>query len=100
MLREDKNDTETVLRNEEEALQKDIEEFLALRGLELSKEKTHITHIRDGFDFLGFNFRKYPNNKVIVKPTNDGIKSFKSKVKEILTTIERKSIMMLPQILT
>ncbi len=64
-------------------LQKDIEEFLALRGLELSKEKTHITHIRDGFDFLGFNFRKYPNNKVIVKPTNDGIKSFKSKVKEI-----------------
>ncbi len=29
------------------------------------------------------SFRKYPNNKVIVKPTNDGIKSFKSKVKEI-----------------
>ena len=64
-------------------LQKDIEEFLAIRGLELSKEKTHITHIRDGFDFLGFNFRKYPNDKVIVKPTNDGIKSFKSKIKEI-----------------
>jgi RNA-directed DNA polymerase len=64
-------------------LQKDIEVFLSQRGLELSKEKTHITHMRDGFDFLGFNFRKYPNDKVIVKPTNDGIKSFKSKVKEI-----------------
>jgi len=64
-------------------LQKDIEAFLSQRGLELSKEKTHITHIRDGFDFLGFNFRKYPNDKVIVKPTNDGIKSFKSKIKEI-----------------
>ena len=64
-------------------LQKDIEKFLAIRGLELSKEKTHITNIRDGFDFLGFNFRKYPNDKVIVKPTNDGIKSFKSKIKEI-----------------
>jgi hypothetical protein len=36
-------------------LQKDIELFLLSRGLELSKEKTHITHIRDGFDFLGFN---------------------------------------------
>ena len=45
-------------------LQKDIEIFLNQRGLELSKEKTHITHIRDGFNFLGFNFRKYPNNKV------------------------------------
>lgn len=64
-------------------LQRDIARFLSSRGLELSKEKTHITHIRDGFDFLGFNFRKYPNDKVIVKPTNDGIKSFKSKIKEI-----------------
>ena len=64
-------------------LQRDIARFLATRGLELSKEKTHITHIRDGFDFLGFNFKKYPNNKVIVKPTKDGIKSFKLKIKEI-----------------
>jgi RNA-directed DNA polymerase len=64
-------------------LQKDVELFLSSRGLELSKEKTHITHIRDGFDFLGFNFRKYNNNKVLVTPTQDGIKSFKSKIKEI-----------------
>ena len=64
-------------------LQKDIEIFLSQRGLELSKEKTHITHIRDGFDFLGFNIRKYHNDKVLVKPTQDGIKSFKSKIKEI-----------------
>ena len=64
-------------------LQKDIEIFLKQRGLELSKEKTFITNINDGFDFLGFNFRKYPNNKLIVKPSKDGIKSFKSKIKEI-----------------
>ena len=73
-------------------LQKEIEEFLSMRGLELSKEKTHITNIRDGFDFLGFNFRKYPNNKVIVKPTNDGIKSFKSKIKEIFHQYRSSSL--------
>jgi RNA-directed DNA polymerase len=76
-------------------VQKDIEIFLNQRGLELSREKTHITHIRDGFDFLGFNFRKYPNNKVIVKPTKDGIKSFKSKIKEIFKKYNSSSLSML-----
>lgn len=36
-----------------------IREFLAERGLELSDEKTVVTNIDDGFDFLGWNFRKY-----------------------------------------
>ena len=36
-----------------------IAKFLKVRGLELSPEKTRITHIDDGFDFLGFNIRKY-----------------------------------------
>jgi len=36
-----------------------IEEFLAERGLQLSTEKTVITNINKGFDFLGFNIRKY-----------------------------------------
>ena len=76
-------------------LQKDIEKFLSIRGLELSKEKTFITHIRDGFDFLGFNFRKYPNNKVIVKPTKEGIKSFKSKIKEIFKQYNSSSLELL-----
>ena len=34
-------------------------DFLAQRGLTLSEEKTLITHISEGFDFLGFNVRKY-----------------------------------------
>jgi RNA-directed DNA polymerase len=36
-----------------------VEVFLAERGLELSQEKTKITHISEGFDFLGQNVRKY-----------------------------------------
>ena len=36
-----------------------VEQFLSVRGVELSQEKTQITHIHQGFDFLGWNFRKY-----------------------------------------
>ncbi len=40
-----------------------IERFLAERGLTLSPEKTKITHITEGFDFLGMNVRKYNGKK-------------------------------------
>jgi RNA-directed DNA polymerase len=60
-----------------------VEAFLGERGLELSKEKTKITHIDDGFDFLGFNIRKY-KGKLIIKPSKNSIKSFLSKTREII----------------
>ncbi len=44
-----------------------MKEFLAIRGLTLSAEKTKISYIRDGFDFLGQNFRKY-GGKLCIKP--------------------------------
>jgi len=49
--------------------------FLRERGLELSQEKTHITHIDDGFDFLGFNVRKYAG-KLLIKPAKQAVKRF------------------------
>jgi RNA-directed DNA polymerase len=39
-------------------------EWLGLRGLELSKEKTNIVHVSEGFDFLGFNIRQYNQNRM------------------------------------
>lgn len=45
-----------------------IEVFLQERGLSLSEEKTRITHIEQGFDFLGQNVRKY-KNKLLIKPS-------------------------------
>ncbi len=52
-----------------------IRDFLKSRGLELSEEKTVITHIDDGFDMLGWTFRKF-KNKLIVNPSKKSIKSF------------------------
>jgi len=49
-----------------------IGQFLKERGLELSEEKTKVTHIDDGFDFLGWNFRKY-KGKLLIKPSKKSI---------------------------
>ena len=59
-------------------------DFLAIRGLELSPDKTVITHIDDGFDFLGCNFRKY-NGKLLIKPSHKSIKSITQKLKTIVS---------------
>jgi RNA-directed DNA polymerase len=60
-------------------------EFLKERGLQLSEEKTVITHISKGFDFLGFNIRSY-NGKVLTKPARKNIKAVTEKIKKIIET--------------
>ena len=60
-----------------------VEEFLKERGLELSPEKTRISHISDGFDFLGKNIRKY-KGKLFIKPSTKNVKSILSKIGETI----------------
>ncbi len=60
-----------------------VEKFLIKRGLELSQEKTKITHIKQGFDFLGQNVRKY-NGKLLIKPSQNSVKKFLKKVKTLI----------------
>lgn len=67
----------------EEKVKPLVIEFLKSRGLELSEHKTHITHINDGFDFLGFNVRKY-SGTLLIKPAKPKIKRFLQKVKRII----------------
>lgn len=57
--------------------------FLAERGLELSEQKTTITHIQTGFNFLGQNVRKY-KNKLVIKPAKDGTKALLKKTRECI----------------
>ena len=73
--------------NSKEVLESEIrpwvEQFLAVRGLQLSPEKTHIVHTDQGFDFLGWNFRKY-DGKLLIKPSKKNVKAFYHKVKEVI----------------
>jgi RNA-directed DNA polymerase len=73
------NSKET-LENEVKPL---IEQFMQERGLELSREKTVITHIETGFDFLGQHVRKY-KGKLLIKPSKKNVTAFLTKIREII----------------
>jgi RNA-directed DNA polymerase len=60
-----------------------VERFLRERGLELSLEKTTVTHIADGFDFLGHTVRKY-RGKLLITPSRKSVKVFLGKVRGII----------------
>lgn len=67
-----------------------VHDFMHERGLTLSSEKTKITHVRDGFDFLGQNVRRYQGKqgqkwfKLLVMPSDKAIKSHMDKIRKII----------------
>ena len=69
-----------VLENEVKPL---VEQFLRDRGLQLSPEKTCITPIEKGFDFLGQNVRKY-DGKLLIKPAKKNTHKFLEKVRQVI----------------
>ena len=69
-----------MLENEVKPL---VAKFLRTRGLELSSEKTRITHIDQGFDFLGFSVRKY-NGKLLIKPSTKNVHVLLERVRDLI----------------
>ncbi len=71
--------------------------FLAVWGLTLSEEKTAINHIDQGFDFLGFNVRKY-NGKLLIKPAKKSVNAFLGAMRRLIKsnpTIKTESLIRL-----
>ncbi len=69
-------------------LRDEAQAFLAdTLKLELSVEKTHVTHVNDGFDFLGFHIRRYVSKddrpKLLVMPSDKTQDRLKAKIKEM-----------------
>jgi RNA-directed DNA polymerase len=60
-----------------------VQVFLQERGLALSSEKTHVTHIAEGCDFLGQNIRKY-RGKLLIKPAAKSTKAVLRKVRGVI----------------
>ena len=73
--------SEGLLANEVKPL---VGTFLRDRGLALSAEKTRITRLADGFDFLGQNIRRYSNGKLLIKPSRKSIKAFLREIRGIV----------------
>ncbi|MYM40489.1 group II intron reverse transcriptase/maturase [Duganella qianjiadongensis] len=68
----------------EEVIKPWIIQFLATRGLRLSEAKTRIVHINEGFDFLGWNFRKY-SGKLLIKPNKKNAQAFYEKLRKTIS---------------
>lgn len=60
-----------------------VQQFMAERGLELSEEKSRITHIAEGFDFLGWNLRKF-KDKLIIQPSRKNVQAFLQEVRRVV----------------
>lgn len=82
--------TATSRRMQEGPIKKVVNEFLEKRGLQLSEEKTKITNVKKGFDFVGLNFRIYPFEKgpggyiLLIKPAKANIQRLKEKIKNVV----------------
>jgi RNA-directed DNA polymerase len=56
-----------------------LAEWLAPRGLAFNEAKTRIVRLEDGFDFLGFNIRRY-NRKLLIKPSSTALKRLRERL--------------------
>ncbi|MDD4867343.1 MAG: group II intron maturase-specific domain-containing protein [Mycobacterium sp.] len=58
--------------------------WLAPSGLVFTEDKTHVVHLEEGFDFLGFNIRRYRRGrnpaKLLIKPSQDAVKRVRNRL--------------------
>jgi len=57
-----------------------LSEWLKPRGLTFNEGKTSVVTIVEGFDFLGFNIRRYPNGKVLIKPSREAVQRIRRRL--------------------
>jgi RNA-directed DNA polymerase len=71
-------------RQQAEQVKAQLAQWLAPRGLAFNEDKTRIVHLEDGFDFLGFNLRRYRRKstpgKLLIKPSQEAVKRVKHKL--------------------
>ncbi len=67
-------------RQQAEQVKARLAEWLAPRGLAFNEDKTKIVHLTEGFDFLGFNVRRYRNGKLLIKPSTAAVRRLRSRL--------------------
>jgi RNA-directed DNA polymerase len=66
-------------REQAEQVKTRLVPWLAARGLAFNEEKTRVVHLDDGFDFLGFNVRRY-GPKLLIKPSAGAVKRIRARL--------------------
>ena len=78
-----------------------IRNFMRIRGLKLDHAKTNIFTIDQGFDFLGFHFKEYPDKNrikgtkkgiLLVTPSKSKIINFKKELSLTIKKLRKRSL--------
>jgi RNA-directed DNA polymerase len=67
-------------RAQAEQVKARLAEWLEPRGLAFNEAKTRIVHLSQGFDFLGFSIRRYPNGKLLTKPGKEAMRRIRERL--------------------
>ncbi|MCA1702449.1 MAG: group II intron reverse transcriptase/maturase [Actinobacteria bacterium] len=66
-------------RDEAEQIKARLADWLAPRGLVFNEDKTRIVTLDEGFDFLGFNVRRY-RGKLLIKPSKAAVRRVRERL--------------------
>ena len=67
-------------RAQAEQVKERLAGWLEPRGLAFNEAKTRIVHLSQGFDFLGFSIRRYPNGKLLTKPSKEAMRRIRKRL--------------------
>jgi RNA-directed DNA polymerase len=73
-------------REQAEQVKTDLTPWLAARGLAFNEDKTRVVHLDEGFDFLGFNVRRY-GKKLLIKPSTGSVKRIRKRLSGEITAL-------------
>ncbi|MGW9032993.1 group II intron reverse transcriptase/maturase [Streptomyces sp. NPDC055722] len=68
-------------RQQAEQVKARLAQWLAPRGLVFNEDKTRIVHAETGFDFLGFNVRRYRQGKLLIKPSAAAVRRIRARLR-------------------
>jgi len=69
-----------------------LAKWLAPRGLAFNEDKTRIVSLQAGYDFLGFNVRRYRNGKLLIKPSKAAVRRVKRKLAEQMHRLRGQNV--------
>src|SRR5919204_557110 len=79
-------------RQQAEQVKARLAGWLAPRGLAFNEDKTRIVHLAEGFDFLGFNVRRYRNGKLLIKPSAPAVRRLKRRLASELRALRGSNV--------
>jgi RNA-directed DNA polymerase len=84
---------------EAEQVKAGLADWLDPRGLVFNEDKTRVVHLEEGFDFLGFNLRRYRRGnqpgKLLIKPSRDAVKRIRKRLADEVRSMRGSNAMAL-----